>query len=170
MTRIAVIGPGLALGVALGAALGWTLEHYRLSADLAEQAQAHDNTMRQLAERHAEDSDRLQRDADALQQQLAGLDAYYTQELTNARNQTNELRDAVDAGHQRLRILAKRPEHCPTPTGPSDYSGLDTGTAVELAGPARAAYFRLRDGITADTAKLQACQALLQQITAQRPP
>lgn len=154
----------------LAAALGWGFEHFRLSAALAEQAQDHDHNMRRLAERHAEDTARLQRDADALQQQLDGLDAYYTQELTNARNQTSELRDAVDAGHQRLRILAKRPASCPAPAGAPDHPGLGDGAAVELAGPARRAYFRLRDGITADTAKLQACQSLLQQITAHRPP
>lgn len=165
MTRFLKLWPFV-----MAAALGWGVEHFRLSAALAEQAQAHDKTMASIAKAHLEETAQLQRDADALQQQLYGLDAHYTQELTNARNQTDKLRDAVDAGHKRLRILAKRPASCPDPAGQADHSGLDSGAAVELAGPARRAYFRLRDGITADTQKLLACQDMLKRITADRPP
>lgn len=164
MIRIAL------LCLALGAGLGWMVEHYRLSAALAEQDSGHSKVMRDAAERYAKETDRLQRDADALQQQMAGLDDYYTKELTHARNQTRELRDAVDAGDKRLRVLVKCPASCPKPASTADRTGVDTGTAVELAGSARTAYFRLRDGITADTQKLLACQSMLKRITAARPP
>ncbi|MFJ2451385.1 lysis system i-spanin subunit Rz [Pseudomonas protegens] len=70
------------------------------------------------------------------------IDRVRTQELNHARTENLDLRRAVDAGHQRLRIAAA----CSAAVSPSAGAGglADAGTA-ELAADARPDYFTLRD-------------------------
>ncbi|MHC5193208.1 lysis system i-spanin subunit Rz [Pseudomonas frederiksbergensis] len=70
------------------------------------------------------------------------IDFQRTQELSNALNQNDGLRLAVDAGSQRLRLAAT----CSTPKPAQAGAGrvADAGTA-ELTANARSDYFTLRD-------------------------
>ena len=70
------------------------------------------------------------------------IDRTRTEALNHARSENTELRRAVDAGRQRLRVNAvcRAPE--PNQTGPGGVA--DAGTA-ELATDARPDYFTLRD-------------------------
>lgn len=70
------------------------------------------------------------------------IDLQRTQELSNALNQNDGLRLAVDAGHQRLRLAATCSTPKPAQTGAG--SVADAGTA-ELTADARSDYFTLRD-------------------------
>lgn len=97
---------------------------------------------------------------------IGEIERRFARELNDAKATNDQLRDAVDAGDKRLRILAKRPASCPAVPGIADGTELDTGAAVELAPAARRAYFRLRDGVTRDTGKLMACQQILRELTA----
>lgn len=152
---------------ALAALLAWGVEHYRLSAELAVVRQGHTDKMLKIEQASAAELARVTRRAESLQLQIIQLDEQHTKELSRAQKDNNELRDAVDAGAKRLRILAKRPASCPAMPGTTGDTGLGDGTAVELSATAGRAYHRLRAGLTSDTAKLQACQQLLRAATQQ---
>ncbi|MFJ3375393.1 lysis protein [Pseudomonas sp. NPDC086112] len=70
------------------------------------------------------------------------IDLQRTQELSNALNQNDGLRLAVDAGRQRLRVKATCNSPKPEQTGAGGVA--DAGPA-ELAADARSDYFTLRD-------------------------
>lgn len=159
-----------ALPVVIAAGLAWSVEHYRLSAELADVRQGHVEQLLALEQANTDELELAARKAESLQAQLAALDARYTQELQDAQAHNTELRDAVDVGTRRLRILAQRPAACPAVPGAADGAGLGDGAAVELSATAGRAYFRLRAGLTSDTAKLVACQAILSNIAADREP
>lgn len=149
---------------ALAALLAWGVEHYRLSAELAVVRRDHTEQLLALEQANAAELARATRKAESLQLQIIQLDEQHTKELSRAQQDNNELRDAVDAGNKRLRILSKRPASCSVP-GTTDGTGLGDGAAVELSAAAGRAYHRLRAGLTSDTAKLQACQAILREIS-----
>jgi prophage endopeptidase len=70
------------------------------------------------------------------------IDRVRTQELNHARTENLDMRRAVDAGHQRLRIAAT----CSTAVSPNaGASGLADAGSAELAADARSDYFTLRD-------------------------
>ncbi|MGP7732946.1 lysis system i-spanin subunit Rz [Oceanimonas smirnovii] len=149
---------------ALAALLAWGVEHYRLSAELADVRRDHAEQLLALEQDNAAELARVTRRAESLLLQIIQLDEQHTKELSRAQQDNDNLRDAVDAGAKRLRILAKRPASCPVP-GTTDGAGMGDGAAVELSAAAGRAYHRLRDGLTSDTAKLQACQQLLRAVT-----
>ncbi|WP_019933866.1 lysis system i-spanin subunit Rz [Oceanimonas smirnovii] len=149
---------------ALAALLAWGVEHYRLSAELASVRRDHAEQLLAMEQANAAELARATRKAESLQQQIIQLDEQHTKELSRAQQDNDNLRDAVDAGVKRLRILAKRPASCPVP-GTTGDTGLGDGAAVELSAAAGRAYHRLRAGLTSDTAKLQACQTILREIS-----
>ena len=70
------------------------------------------------------------------------IDRTRTQELNHARSENADLRRAVDAGTQRLRVKAFCPTTVPAKTGTG---GVDDGATAELSADARPDYFALRD-------------------------
>lgn len=70
------------------------------------------------------------------------IDRTRTQELNHARSENADLRRAVDAGTQRLRVKAVCPATVPAKTGTG---GVDDGATAELSADARSDYFTLRD-------------------------
>lgn len=145
----------------LAALLAWVLEHNRMSAELAAVRLENAEVLRRLAEDNADELERVTRRADLLQQQVADIDAHYTQEMIDEKVKSDALRDAVDAGNKRLLILAKRPTSCPAVSSTTDGASVGDGATIELSSVARRAYFNLRTGLTSDTNKLLACQAIL---------
>lgn len=88
--------------------------------------------------------------------ELSAKNDQHAAELRTAQNETNFLRSRVNAGSLGLRVAANCPDL--SQVAPAPGSRVDSGTGAELAGPARRAYFALRDGIDAVDAKLAACQ------------
>lgn len=118
---------------------GWEVNGWRRDADVA-------------------DTVRLANKArDALADRLRESDDAYAVQLQKAQDETNNLRDRVNAGPVRLRIAAK----CPNMPQAASSPGVGAGTGAELDPSARTAYFALRDGIDRTEAKLAACQAEL---------
>lgn len=147
--------------VVLAGLLAWSFEHNRMSAELAAVRLENAEVLRRLAEDNADEVERVTRRADLLQQQVADIDAHYTQEMLDEKVKADALRDAVDAGNKRLLILAKRPSSCPTVSSTTDGASVGDGVTIELSPVAQRAYFNLRSGLTSDTNKLLACQAIL---------
>lgn len=88
--------------------------------------------------------------------ELSAKNDQHAADLRAAQNETNLLRSRVNAGSLGLRVAANCPDL--SQVAPAPGSRVDSGTGAELAGPARRAYFALRDGIDAVDAKLAACQ------------
>lgn len=96
-------------------------------------------------------------DRDALAGKLSAANDQHTNELRNAQNETNRLRDRLANNSSGLRIAATCPESRLGPQAPSG-ARVDSGTGAELDSTARRAYFALRDGIDRASAQLAACQ------------
>lgn len=145
--------------------LAWSLEHYRMSAQLAAVRSEYAAVLLKLAEDNATELEQAAHRAELLQQQVAGIDAHYTQELNDAKANAVRLRDAVDSGTRRLHILAKRPASCDAVPTTTDDTSVGDGAVVELDATARRAYFNLRAGLITDTAKLATCQEILRVVS-----
>ena len=72
-------------------------------------------------------------------QSLHELDTMYTQELTNAKTEIDNLRDAVKSGAKRVYVRAECPK-----TGADTTTGMDDGRPATLARDAEQDYFHLR--------------------------
>jgi len=115
---------------------------------------------RELAEGHAKTTDEYRERERVLQDAIGLLDKDYTKQLEEANHANDDLRRAVDAGAQRLRIRAQCPAAPGVPQA-ADRSGVDHGAGAELAADARPDYFALREGLIRVDKKLSACQAAL---------
>ncbi len=150
---------GYAAMAAVGAALAWSVQGWRLGAELASLRADHSDQVAEgqrqareiLERRHAAVADINERNSRAEWAAYGGM--------RNAQVQDNSLRADVDAGRQRLRVRAV----CPTAGGgmPSAgaSAGVGDGARAELDPAARSDYFALRAGIQTLTAQLEACQA-----------
>ena len=89
------------------------------------------------------------------------LDKKNFEEMTNAKNQVEDLRDQLAAGTKRVLVRAT----CPTavPTTPSA-AVLGDAEAPSLTASARQDYVRLRGQIVTTESQLQACQAYVTQV------
>lgn len=76
------------------------------------------------------------------QRDVAALDAKYTKELADARENINQLERDVAAGRKRLQISAR----CPA-NGATSTTSLDDGTPPGLTDAAERDYFTLRERI-----------------------
>lgn len=72
-------------------------------------------------------------------QSLHELDTMYTQELTNAKTEIDNLRDAVKSGTKRVYVRAECPK-----SGTDTSAGVDDGRPATLARVAEPDYFHLR--------------------------
>lgn len=89
------------------------------------------------------------------------IDLKRTQELNHVRIENDDLRRAVDAGRQRLRIAAICSPAVPADTGAGGLA--DAGTA-ELAADARPDYFTLRDQLALSKQMILGLQEHVRQI------
>lgn len=129
---------------------GYKVADWRLTGQYtAEKLEASQEAAKALADMTA--------DRDALAGKLSAANDQHTNELRNAQNETNRLRDRLANSSSGLRIAATCPE---SRLGPQAAPGarVDTGTGAELDSTARRAYFALRDGIDRASAQLAACQ------------
>nr|WP_077046673.1 lysis system i-spanin subunit Rz [Pseudomonas sp. KK4] len=91
--------------VLLGAASAWQFQDWRYTAQLAEQARSHTDTLNQLAmvgaaAQKAEQDKRL-----ALEQRLAASDKNHSEKLTNAQKDQALLRDRLATSDLRLSVV-----------------------------------------------------------------
>ncbi len=129
---------------------GWGVNGWRLNAK-------HDaeTVAREQAATTVLASMTAQRDATSRLLALSNDD--YQLRLRKVQHETTALRDCLRAGTCGLRIAANCTTTANTTTITADPS-MGVGAGVELAEPARRAYFALRDGIDRTGAQLAACQ------------
>ncbi|EHG4044253.1 lysis protein [Salmonella enterica] len=88
------------------------------------------------------------------QSQNAALDAKYTQELADAKAESENLRADLAAGRKRLQINAT----CPASTGNPGATGATDAAAARLTPDAERNYQRLRTEISAITHQVESLQ------------
>ncbi|WP_376749481.1 lysis protein [Atlantibacter hermannii] len=97
-------------------------------------------------------------DMQVRQRDVAALDAKYTKELADARENINQLERDVAAGRKRLQISAR----CPA-NGAASATGMDDGTAPGLTDAAERNYFTLRKRIETVTKQLTGLQVYVRE-------
>lgn len=88
------------------------------------------------------------------------LDKQRFQEMSDAKNQIDSLRDELAAGTKRVLVRATCPAVPATPIS----SGLDDARDPELTAAARQDYLRLRDQIVTTEAQLSGLQEYVRQV------
>jgi len=164
---------GVILLLALGAGIGWTLNGWRLSAQVADaQAQterehtAHQADLAAISNAAARQVSRALAQQQAAQQALAALDQKSTEELKNANAENDRLRARLAAGG-RVRVAGS----CTGSAGPVPAASAATGPArmddaatVELAPAAGRNVLDIRAGVLADQAALRALQRYVREV------
>jgi prophage endopeptidase len=97
-------------------------------------------------------------DMQTRQRDVAALDSKYTQELADAKQTIEELRDAVAAGDKRLHLNATCPVRNSTST-----PGVDDVAAPGLTDAAERDYFRLRERIETSNKQIAGLQEYIRQ-------
>lgn len=89
------------------------------------------------------------------------LDKQRFQEMTDAKNQIDTLRDQLATGTKRVLVRATCPAAVPAVANPS---GVDDAEAPSLTADARQDYLRLREQIVTTEAQLQGLQDYVRQV------
>lgn len=136
-------------GVVVAFVAGWTVNGWRGEAEraaLVSSYQSAADDARQKAETQARE----------WSVKLAAIDHQRTAAISEAQNEINQLRSAVAAGSQRLRVRAT----CPPAgvSGTSSSPGVGDGGSARLAGDAEQDYFTLLSQLTRMEQQLRACQ------------
>ncbi|MDW4577455.1 lysis protein [Atlantibacter hermannii] len=97
-------------------------------------------------------------DMQVRQRDVAALDAKYTKELDDARENINQLERDVAVGRKRLQISAR----CPT-NGAASTASVDDGAGPRLTDTAERDYFTLRERIETASRQLTGLQAYVRE-------
>lgn len=97
-------------------------------------------------------------DMQVRQRDVAALDAKYTKELADARENINQLERDVAAGRKRLQISARCPEN-----GAASATSVDNAAGPRLTHAAERDYFTLRGRIETVTKQLTGLQEYVRQ-------
>lgn len=89
------------------------------------------------------------------------LDKKNFEEMTNAKNEIEDLRDQLTAGTKRVLVRAICPTAVPAAPGPTS---VDDAREPELTAVARQDYLRLREQIVTTEAQLQGLQDYIRQV------
>ncbi|ECC6921935.1 lysis protein [Salmonella enterica] len=130
------------------AALAWTTDHYHGNAVRYKGQRDTATHSLKLANATITDMTKRQRDN-------AALDAKYTKELADAKDENDALRDDVAAGRRRLYVNATCPAAVRKTTATP---GVDHAASATLTANAERNYWRLRDGIATVTKQLEGAQ------------
>ena len=88
------------------------------------------------------------------------LDKKNFEEMTNAKNQIEDLRDQLAAGTKRVLVRAT----CPAVLSSTRTTGVDDARSPELTADARQDYLHLREQIVTTEAQLQGLQDYIRQV------
>lgn len=88
------------------------------------------------------------------------LDKQRFQEMSDAKNQIDSLRDQLAVGTKRVLVRA----NCPAVPAPASTASLDDGAEPALTAHARQDYLRLREQIVATEAQLAGLQDYIRQV------
>lgn len=149
----------LVLAFMAGLAVAAGLQELRLSASINHHKAIHAEYVASVAEAAAAAVTAHASEADRMHEANSELDYKYTQELANAKAESDKLRDAVLAGERRLYINTKTPACSGGVQGATPANGLDDGASRTELDPATAnRIISLTDAGDEAIRKLTSCQ------------
>lgn len=149
----------LVLAFMVGLAVASGLQELRLSASLNHQKAIHAEYVASVAEAATAAVTAHANEADRMHEANSELDYKYTQELANAKAESDKLRDAVLAGERRLYINTKTPACSGGVPSTTSTTSLDDGANRAELDPATAnRIISLTDAGDEAIRKLTSCQ------------
>ena len=144
--------------LAIGIVIGLTINAWRLGAQLSALESDHSAQMLSIARMAAAASHEAVRQQRQSINNVAEIDRKYTDEIEQARIETDLLRNAVASGERRLRISASCPVPASSVPDASTASGMDDAPGPRLTDASERDYWLLRDRITLITNQVSALQ------------
>lgn len=143
----------------IGLSIAAGLQELRLDATISKEKQMHSDYVALVANAATEAVQAHAAEAARQQQAVSEIDYMYTQELANAKAESDKLRDAVLAGERRLYISTKTPACSGGVQGATSTTSLDDGANRAELDPATAnRIISLTDAGDEAIRKLTSCQ------------
>lgn len=159
-----------ALALAGAFAAGWAVQGWRADAVLAQLRQVHAGVLADIATKTRTAADAVRAYERQAGLALAAADKKSTEELSNAKAETQRLRDCVRAGTCGVRIITR---YVDQPGGPGAAAAAACGVgddAITLDAGVSERVLDLRDAIAEDAAKLSYLQQYAGQLLLGRLP
>ena len=147
---------------AAGLGAGWTIQGWKADARINELRVAHAQTLSTIATKTAEAQGALRKYEQATTHKMAELDQQKTQEIENARLETNRLRRCIAAGTCGVRLNTNAGTTNSRGAADASPSGVDNEAAA-LHGDLQQRVLDLRDAIAEDSAALEYLQEYAKQ-------
>lgn len=152
-----------ALALAGAFAAGWVVQGWRADAALAQLRQAHAGVLADIATKTRIAADAVRAYERQAGLALAAVDKKSTEELSNAKAETQRLRDCVRAGTCGVRIVTRYIDQ-PGGAGPADAAAGGVGDdGITLDAGVSELVLDLRDAIAEDAAKIGYLQQYAEQ-------
>lgn len=152
-----------ALALASAFAAGWAAQGWRADAALVQLRQAHATVLVEIAAKTQAAAEAVRTYERQAALALAAADKKSTEELSNAKTETQRLRDCVRAGTCGVRIVTR---YVDQPGGPGSTDAAAGGVgndAIALDAGISERVFDLRDAIAEDAAKVHYLQKYAEQ-------
>ena len=147
---------------AAGLGAGWTIQGWKADARINELRVAHAQTLSTIATKTAEAQGALRKYEQATTRKLAELDQQKTQEIENARLETNRLRRCIAAGTCGVRLISTAGAASSRGAADAAAPSMDNEIAA-LHGDLQQRVLDLRDAIAEDSAALEYLQEYAKQ-------
>ncbi|MBD9530461.1 lysis protein [Comamonas sp. CMM01] len=152
-----------ALALAGAFAAGWVVQGWRADAALAQLRQDHAGVLADIAAEMRAAADAVRAYEQRIAQAMAAVDKKSTEDLNNAKAETQRLRDCVRAGTCGVRIVTRYVDQ-PSGAGSKDAAAGGLGDdAITLDAGVSERVLDLRDAIAEDAAKLGYLQQYAEQ-------
>ena len=153
----------------VAAYLSWSATDYRLKSEIASINSEHSRLIGTISLAMTAEITKARDRAKELRHELAAIDDKHTKELQSAKQESDDLRDAVDDGAKRLLIQtrASANNNCPGVPGAASSTSVGAGAGAELDQEAERAYYNLRSGIDSAESKLATCPKMLSVVASQ---
>lgn len=143
---------------------GWSANGWRLGTKISDLKSDWSEERAELAEEKTAALSKLTDEKEALQLRLSAIETEKHKGISDAKAETARLQASIDRGDYRVLIRAKCPPTMPAEAG---NSGVDSRAGTELDPEARSDYLDVKESAERFDIKLSACQASLQELTAQ---
>lgn len=140
---------------AAGGAFAWWVTSTKYDADIATLNSDHADAMKTISDKAAADSEAARGREHNFQQRIAELDARYTKEQENAKQEAARLRADIISGQRRVQFASAALATCEQSAGAVRIaSGLGDAASIKLSATAGRNILDIRSGITEDQRKL----------------
>lgn len=152
-------GIALLCGTLLGALAGWWVTDNKFTADIATIKQQHAEDLKAISDDASAQRDKNAALEHALANAIAKSDQQHSQELTDALEKNQALRDAVTSGARQLRLAKAGLATCNlSKSSAFSASSVDNAGTIAFSDDFGRNIYDIRAGIISDQQKLKALQ------------